>query len=119
MRQYQRAHFLTAQVLHSNVPLFFFKFDEYSKFFFDSPRTIPLMLFLCAACLRKSGDKKNQWSFYGHLTAYLACLYGHRGAVFQNMTIKEVEEAQQTAREGTYVITVSGFISLSLCTVFS
>ncbi|XP_067249026.1 uncharacterized protein [Chanodichthys erythropterus] len=66
-------------------------------------RMIPEIL----ACLRKSGDKKNQWSFYGHLTAYLACLYGHRGAVFQNMTIKEVEEAQQTAREGTYVITIS------------
>lgn len=78
-------------------------------------------LFLCEACLRKSGDKKDQWSFYGHLTAYLACIYGHRGGVFQNMTIKEVEEAQQTIREGTYVITVSGFISLSLslCTVFS
>lgn len=35
------------------------------------------------------------------------------------MTIKEVEEGQQTAREGCYVINVSGFIYLSLCSVLS
>ncbi|CAM4568603.1 unnamed protein product [Leuciscus chuanchicus] len=69
----------------------------------SAKRKIPEIL----ACLRKSGDKKDLWSFYGHLTAYLACIYGHRGGVFQNMTIKEVEEGQQTAREGIYVINIS------------
>ncbi|XP_077091405.1 uncharacterized protein LOC143742438 [Siphateles boraxobius] len=69
----------------------------------SAKRKIPEIL----ACLRKSGDKKDQWSFYGHLTAYLACIYGHGGRVFQNMTIKEVEEGQQIAREGSYVINIS------------
>ncbi|KAK7149307.1 hypothetical protein R3I94_008821 [Phoxinus phoxinus] len=69
----------------------------------SAKRKIPEIL----SCLRKSGDKKDQWSFYGHLTAYLACIYGHRGEVFQNMTIKEVEKGQQTAREGSYVINIS------------
>ncbi|XP_056094661.1 uncharacterized protein LOC130073220 [Rhinichthys klamathensis goyatoka] len=69
----------------------------------SAKRKIPEIL----ASLRKSGDKKDQWSFYGHLTAYLACIYGHHDWVFQNITIKEVEEGQQTAREGSYVINIS------------
>ncbi|XP_067284388.1 uncharacterized protein [Pseudorasbora parva] len=63
------------------------------------------------ARLRNSGDKKDQWSFYGHLTAYLACIYGHRSGVFQNMTIKEVEEAQHTTTEGNYVINISSHMT--------
>ncbi|KAG1960373.1 uncharacterized protein LOC120466694 [Pimephales promelas] len=69
----------------------------------SAKRKIPEIL----ASLRKSGDKKDQWSFYGHLTAYLACIYGHHVWVFQNITIKEVEEGQRTAREGSYVINIS------------
>ncbi|CAM4688133.1 unnamed protein product [Leuciscus chuanchicus] len=59
------------------------------------------------ARLKVTGDRKAQWSFYGHLTAYLACIYGHRGGVFQNMTIGEVEAAQQAAMDGCYVINIS------------
>lgn len=59
-------------------------------------------------------EKKDQWSFYGHLTAYWASIYGHRGGVFQNLTIKEVEDARKTVTEGNFVINVSGSLSYSL-----
>ena len=48
-----------------------------------------------------------QWEFYGHLSAYLAALYGHRGGVYQNMTIKEIEEAQECPTENVFLINVS------------
>ncbi|RXN14505.1 hypothetical protein ROHU_009048 [Labeo rohita] len=51
-------------------------------------------------------EKKHQWSFYGHLTAYWASIYGHRSGVFQNLTIQEVEEARQMASEGCFVIKI-------------
>ncbi|CAM4733354.1 unnamed protein product [Leuciscus chuanchicus] len=59
------------------------------------------------ARLKVTSDRKDQWSFYGHLTAYLACIYGHRGGVFQNMTIGEVEAARQGAMDGCYVINIA------------
>ncbi|XP_039528819.1 uncharacterized protein LOC120479993 [Pimephales promelas] len=59
------------------------------------------------ACLKVTLDRKDQWSFYGHLTAYLACIYGHRSGVFQNMTIAEVEAARQATMDGCYVINIS------------
>lgn len=57
--------------------------------------------------LKTSPEKKDQWSFYGHLTAYWASIYGHRGGVFQNLTMKEVEDARATATEGHFVINIS------------
>ncbi|XP_016373395.1 uncharacterized protein LOC107712588 [Sinocyclocheilus rhinocerous] len=51
--------------------------------------------------------KKDQWSFYGHLTAYWASIYGHRGGVFQNLTIKEVEDSRKTVTEDKFVINIS------------
>lgn len=33
--------------------------------------------------LKVTGDRKDQWSFYGHLTACPACICGHRGGLFQ------------------------------------
>ncbi|CAM4574988.1 unnamed protein product [Leuciscus chuanchicus] len=47
-----------------------------------------------------------QWEFYGHLSAYLAALYGHRGGVYQNMTIREVEEAQECPTENVFLINI-------------
>ncbi|CAM4574692.1 unnamed protein product [Leuciscus chuanchicus] len=47
-----------------------------------------------------------QWEFYGHLSAYLAALYGHRGGVYQNMTISEVEEAQECPNENVFLINI-------------
>lgn len=32
-------------------------------------------LFFCAYCLKTAVEKKDQWSFYGHLTAYWASIY--------------------------------------------
>ncbi|KAL1249532.1 hypothetical protein QQF64_020537 [Cirrhinus molitorella] len=58
-------------------------------------------------CLKSGAEKKDQWSFYGHLTAYWASIYGHRGGVFQNLTIKEVEDARKTESEGHFVINIS------------
>ncbi|XP_048038383.1 uncharacterized protein LOC125263417 [Megalobrama amblycephala] len=62
--------------------------------------TIPDIL----AHLRETADRALQWSFYGHLTTYLACIYGHRGGVFQNMTIAEMEAAKTGSKEGCFVI---------------
>ncbi|ROL50898.1 hypothetical protein DPX16_3532 [Anabarilius grahami] len=59
------------------------------------------------ARLRETADRALQWSFYGHLTAYLACIYGHHGGVFQNMTIAEVEAAKTGSKEGCFVINIS------------
>ncbi|CAM4539474.1 unnamed protein product [Leuciscus chuanchicus] len=47
-----------------------------------------------------------QWEFYGHLSAYLAALYGHRGGVYQNMMISEVEEAQECPNENVFLINI-------------
>ncbi len=49
---------------------------------------------LHAERLKTQPESKDQWSFYGHLTAYLASIYGHRGGVFQNMLIEEAEGAK-------------------------
>ncbi|XP_035994633.1 uncharacterized protein LOC118563644 isoform X1 [Fundulus heteroclitus] len=38
--------------------------------------------------------------FYGYLSVYLASLYGHRTGVLKNMTVSEVDEAQQEATVG-------------------
>ncbi|XP_073731779.1 uncharacterized protein [Misgurnus anguillicaudatus] len=38
-------------------------------------------------------SQKTQFLLYGYLTAYLGSIYGHRCGVYQNLTIKEVEEA--------------------------
>ncbi|XP_048014510.1 uncharacterized protein LOC125247288 [Megalobrama amblycephala] len=59
------------------------------------------------ARLRETANRALHWSFYGHLTAYLACIYGHRGGVFQNMTIAEVEAAKTGSQEGCFVINIS------------
>ncbi|CAM4574980.1 unnamed protein product [Leuciscus chuanchicus] len=47
-----------------------------------------------------------QWEFYGHMSAYLAALYGHRGGVLQNITIKEVEEAQESPSDNVFCINI-------------
>ncbi|XP_073695497.1 uncharacterized protein [Garra rufa] len=40
------------------------------------------------------------------MSAYLAALYGHRGGVFQNMLIKEVEEAKDSESEHIFLINI-------------
>ncbi|XP_016380028.1 uncharacterized protein LOC107717704 [Sinocyclocheilus rhinocerous] len=57
--------------------------------------------------LKTAVEKKDQWSFYGHLTTYWASIYGHRGGVFQNLTIKEVEDTRKTVTEDKFVINIS------------
>ncbi|RXN37522.1 hypothetical protein ROHU_001978 [Labeo rohita] len=57
--------------------------------------------------LESGAERKTQWSFYGHLTAYWASIYGHRCGVFQNLTIQEVEDAHKTGSEGHFVINIS------------
>ncbi|XP_073729956.1 uncharacterized protein [Misgurnus anguillicaudatus] len=43
--------------------------------------------------LERDYSQKTQFLLYGYLTAYLVSIYGHRCGVYQNLTIKEVEEA--------------------------
>ncbi|KAI7795895.1 hypothetical protein IRJ41_009167 [Triplophysa rosa] len=59
------------------------------------------------ARLKESGDQKDQRSFYGHLTAYLSTIYGHRGGVFQNMLVEEVEGASKSSSTNIYLINVN------------
>ncbi|KAA0706398.1 hypothetical protein E1301_Tti021724 [Triplophysa tibetana] len=54
--------------------------------------------------LKKSPTSRDQWRFYGHLTAYLATIYGHRGGVFQNMLVEEVASACKTDPAGNILI---------------
>lgn len=64
------------------------------------------VLFLCVSTdqLEATKKQKTQFLFYRYVTAYLACLYGHRCGVFQNLTIKELLKASCTS--GTYLINV-------------
>lgn len=50
--------------------------------------------------------------FFGYISVYLASLYGHRTGVLENMTISEVDKAQQEARVGDegFVVNVSVLI---------
>ncbi|XP_073729769.1 uncharacterized protein [Misgurnus anguillicaudatus] len=57
--------------------------------------------------LEKDLCQKTQYSFYGHLTAFFASIYGHRCGVFQNLTIAEVEKAVKSSSTGAYLINVS------------
>ncbi|XP_073729886.1 uncharacterized protein [Misgurnus anguillicaudatus] len=43
--------------------------------------------------LDRDYSQKTQFLLYGYLTAYLGSIYGHRCGVYQNLTIKGVEEA--------------------------
>ncbi|XP_035989639.1 uncharacterized protein LOC118561591 [Fundulus heteroclitus] len=43
---------------------------------------------------------ENRRRFHGYVSVYLASLYGHRTGVLKNMTVSEVDEAQQEARLG-------------------
>lgn len=87
-----------------------------------SKATLKASLFFFEDRLKSGAEKKDQWSFYGHLTTYWASIFGHCSGVFQNMSSKEVEDAHKTASEGQLVINVSGSLSvclsLSFCMVF-
>lgn len=50
-----------------------------------------------------------RYMFYGYLSAYLACIYGHRTGVMTNMTVEEVEEAEKSKKPNDpgYVINVA------------
>ncbi|XP_076852287.1 uncharacterized protein LOC143505579 isoform X2 [Brachyhypopomus gauderio] len=49
---------------------------------------------------------KLQRSFYGHLTAYLSCIYGHRTGVYQNLQVEEVLQAKHHPEMDVYLINV-------------
>ncbi|CAM4574628.1 unnamed protein product [Leuciscus chuanchicus] len=58
------------------------------------------------ASLERDPRYKNLWRFYGHFSAFLASLYGHRGGVLTNMTIQEVQGARFSHIEKAHVINV-------------
>ncbi|XP_051993073.1 uncharacterized protein LOC127651336 [Xyrauchen texanus] len=62
---------------------------------------------LHAANLEENYAQKTQFRFYGHLTAYLSSIYGHRCGVFQNMLIEEVEGAKKSQQQNAYLINVT------------
>ncbi|KAI7807084.1 hypothetical protein IRJ41_019463, partial [Triplophysa rosa] len=64
--------------------------------------------------LKTTPTSKDQWMFYGHLTAYLATIYGHRGGMFQNMLVEEVTGARKTDPAGNFLINVSNSLTRSL-----
>ncbi|CAM4574232.1 unnamed protein product [Leuciscus chuanchicus] len=66
-------------------------------------KAIPELLDL----LEKEPSLKNLWRFYGHFAALLSCIYGHRGGVFQNITIQEVVGARKSSSERAHLINVS------------
>ncbi|XP_048014983.1 uncharacterized protein LOC125247624 isoform X1 [Megalobrama amblycephala] len=68
-----------------------------------SKQAIPELL----ATLESVPTAKNMWRFYGHFSAFLASIYGHRGGVYQNMTIQEVGGMRKSTSEKSYVINVS------------
>ncbi|KAI7808200.1 hypothetical protein IRJ41_020067 [Triplophysa rosa] len=47
-----------------------------------------------------------QWKFYGLFSAFLSSVFGHRGGVFQNMTIQEVMEAKRSSTENAFLINI-------------
>ncbi|CAM4570936.1 unnamed protein product [Leuciscus chuanchicus] len=63
-------------------------------------KAIPELLDL----LEKEPSLKNLWRFYGHFAALLSCIYGHRGGVFQNITIQEVVGARKSSSERVHLI---------------
>ncbi|XP_051741200.1 uncharacterized protein LOC127507812 [Ctenopharyngodon idella] len=67
-----------------------------------SKQAIPELL----AALESTPTAKNLWRFYGYFSAFLASIYGHRGGVYQNMTIQEVEGARKSTSEKSYVINI-------------
>ncbi|CAM4575034.1 unnamed protein product [Leuciscus chuanchicus] len=65
-------------------------------------KAIPELLDL----LEKEPSLKNLWRFYGHFAALLSCIYGHRGGVFQNITIQEVVGARKSSSERAHLINI-------------
>ncbi|XP_057184140.1 uncharacterized protein LOC130550655 [Triplophysa rosa] len=58
------------------------------------------------ALLEKDPTPKIQWKFYGLFSAFLLYVFGHRGGVFQNMTIQEVMETKRSSTENTFLINI-------------
>ncbi|KAM4570530.1 uncharacterized protein V3H82_010328 [Fundulus diaphanus] len=50
--------------------------------------------------LSEDPNPEDRRRFFGHLSVYLASLYGHRTGVLKNMTVAEVDEAQREAKDG-------------------
>lgn len=59
------------------------------------------------ARLTQNRSVKAQWSFYGHLMAYLSCIYGHQGEVFQNLTVDAVVLAKHDLETHVFLVDVS------------
>ncbi|XP_056589091.1 uncharacterized protein LOC130409250 [Triplophysa dalaica] len=49
---------------------------------------------------------KNQWKFYGVFSAFLSSVFGHRGGVFQNLTIQELKDAKKSSTENAFLINI-------------
>lgn len=62
---------------------------------------------MCSALLETDPCPKNQWKFYGVFSAFLSSVFGHRGGVFQNMTIQELKDAKKSSTENALLINVS------------
>ncbi|KAI7789677.1 hypothetical protein IRJ41_005408 [Triplophysa rosa] len=59
------------------------------------------------ALLEMDPTPRIQWKFYGLFSAFLSSVFGHRGSVFQNMTIQEVMEAKRSSTENAFLIHLS------------
>ncbi|XP_039505456.1 uncharacterized protein LOC120461373 [Pimephales promelas] len=66
-------------------------------------KAIPDLLTL----LENEPTQKTLWRFYEHFAALLACVYGHRGGVLQNITMQEVLGARKSTSEKAYLINVA------------
>ncbi|KAI7796244.1 hypothetical protein IRJ41_019953, partial [Triplophysa rosa] len=58
------------------------------------------------ALLEMDPTLRIQWKFYGLFSAFLSSVFGHRGGVFQNMTIQEVMEAKRSSTENAFLINI-------------
>ncbi|XP_057180265.1 uncharacterized protein LOC130547909 [Triplophysa rosa] len=58
------------------------------------------------ALLEMDPTPRIQWKFYGLFSAFLSSVFGHRGGVFQNMTIQEVMEAKRSSTENAFLINI-------------
>ncbi len=85
VKQAKEGHLISKATLRAcqeaakkRIPEILSKFSSPLASFFGIPVPLNASLFFCAYCLKTAVEKKDQWSFYGHLTAYWASIYWHQ-----------------------------------------
>ncbi|XP_062414059.1 uncharacterized protein LOC134135276 isoform X1 [Pungitius pungitius] len=61
-------------------------------------------------CMERGNSTRERYAFFGHLSALLASLYGHRPGVFRNMTVTEVLHAAEEEECEADTITDPGYV---------